>query len=141
MSKDLIRMADNLFSVNPFADLFDFDRHFYFFNRDEKDMHPYDIVRKKDSLVITHKVCGMNKEDLKLTIKTENLRHYIVISGSSKDEVTGKCYSINSRFSYDPDEIDVSKAKIEMKNGLLYIQIPYKAKEELDDTGIQLKIQ
>jgi len=46
-------------------DLFDFDRHFYFFNRDEKDMHPYDVVRKSNSIVITHNVLGIEKEDLK----------------------------------------------------------------------------
>ena len=38
-----IPMALDLF--DPFGDLFDFDRHFYFFNRDEKDMQLYDLVR------------------------------------------------------------------------------------------------
>jgi HSP20 family molecular chaperone IbpA len=122
-------------------DLFDFDKHFYFFNRDEKDMHPYDVIRKKDALILTHNVLGLEKEDIKLTIKTENLKNYIVISGSSKDEVTGKCYSINSRFSYDPNEIDITKATSEMKNGLLYITIPYKAKEEVSDNEIQIEIK
>ena len=139
MSRDLLVPKAPLFDA--FDDLFDFDRHFYFFNRDEKDMHPYDVIRKKDALVLTHNVLGLNKEDIKLTIKTENLKNYIVISGSSKDEVTGKCYSINSRFSYEPNEIDVSKATSEMKNGLLYITIPYKAKEEVSDEGIQIEIK
>ena len=139
MSRDFLVPKAPLFDA--FEDLFDFDRHFYFFNRDEKDMHPYDVIRKKDALILTHNVLGLNKEDIKLTIKTENLRSYIVISGSSKDEVTGKCYSINSRFSYEPNEIDVSKATSEMKNGLLYITIPYKAKEEVSDEGIQIEIK
>ena len=139
MSRDLLVPRAPIFDA--FDDLFDFDRHFYFFNRDEKDMHPYDVIRKKDALILTHNVLGLNKEDIKLTIKTENLRSYIVISGSSKDEVTGKCYSINSRFSYDPNEIDVSKATSEMKNGLLYITIPYKAKEEVSSEGIQIEIK
>ena len=139
MSKDLILPRAPLFDA--FDDLFDFDRHFYFFNRDEKDMHPYDEKKKKDALILTHNVCGMNKEDLKLTIKTENLKHYVVINGTSKDEITGKTYSINSRFSYDPEEVDVSKATSEMKNGLLYITIPYKAKEKLDETSVQIKIK
>jgi HSP20 family molecular chaperone IbpA len=139
MSRDLILPRAPLFDA--FDDLFDFDRHFYFFNRDEKDMHPYDVIRKKDALILTHNVCGMNKEDLKLAIKTENLKHYIVINGTSKDEITGKTYSINSRFSYDPEEVDVSKATSEMKNGLLYITIPYKAKEEVSDNEIQIEIK
>ena len=139
MSNDFLIPRAPMFDA--LDDLFDFDRHFYFFNRDEKDMHPYDVIRKKDALVLTHNVCGMNKEDLKLAIKTENLKHYIVINGTSKDEITGKTYSINSRFSYDPDEVDVSKATSEMKNGLLYITIPYKAKEKLDESSIQIKIK
>ena len=137
--KDLILPREPLFDV--FDNLFDFDRHFYFFNRDEKDMHPYDITRKKDALVMTHNVCGMNKEDLKLSIKTENLKNYIVIEGTSKDEITGKTYSINSRFSYDPNEVDVSKATSEMRNGLLYITIPYLVKQKIDESSIQIKIK
>ena len=94
-------------------DLFDFDRHFYFFNRDEKDMHPYDVVRKSNSIVITHNVLGIEKEDLKITVRTENLKSYLMIAGASKDKITGKTYSVNSRFQYNPDEIDVSKANSE----------------------------
>ena len=45
-SRDLPSLFDNLF---------DFDRHSYFFSREEKDMHPYDITRTKDSLILTHK--------------------------------------------------------------------------------------
>jgi len=141
MSRKLDKMVDGLFNIDPWTDLFDFDRHFYFFNRDEKDMHPYDVVRKDDSIVITHNVLGIEKEDLKVNIKTENLKYFLVISGTSKDKVTGKTYSINSRFQYSPDEIDMSKATSELKNGILYITIPYRAKEHIDETSIQIEIK
>ena len=124
-----------------FDSLFDFDRHSYFFNREEKDMHPYDVTRTKDSLILTHNVLGIAKEDLKVSIKSENLRNYLVIEGSSKDAITGKTYSINSRFSYDSNEIDVSKAESTVRNGILYITIPYKAKEDTKEDGIQIKIK
>ena len=139
MSSNLTRDIPSVFGM--FDDLFDFDRHFYFFNRDEKDMHPYDVVKTQNSLVLTHNVLGLNKEDLKVSVKTENLRHYLVISGTSKDKITGKTYSINSRFAYEPKDIDVSKAESEVKNGILYITIPYKAKEKDADEGIQIKIK
>ena len=84
---------------------------------------------------------GINKEDLKVSIKTENLKHYLVISGTSKDKITGKSYSINSRFAYEPEEVDVSKAESEVKNGILYITIPYKAKEKDKEDGIQIRIK
>lgn len=122
-------------------DLFDFDRHSYFFNRDEKDMHPYDVIRTSNSLILTHNVLGIAKEDLKVSIKSENLKNYLVIEGSSKDKITGKTYSITSRFAYDSNEIDVSKAESTVKNGILYITIPYKAKEETLDEGFQIKIK
>lgn len=125
---------------DAFDYLFDFDRPFYFFNRDEKDMYPYDVIKKEDCLIITHNVCGISKEDLKLTAKTKGSKNYIVISGTTKDEITGKTYSINSRFSYNPNEIDITKVKSEMKNGLLYITIPYKTKEELPKPDIQIEI-
>lgn len=121
--------------------LFDFDRHSYFFSREEKDMHPYDVTRTSNSLILTHNVLGIAKEDLKVSVKTENLKNYLVIEGSSKDKITGKTYTINSRFSYDPAEIDVSKAESTVKNGILYITIPYKAKEEGPEEGFQIKIK
>lgn len=141
MSSNYTRDIPSILDVFNPLDLFDFDRHFYFFNRDEKDMHPYDVIRKKNSLVLTHNVLGIAKEDLKISVRTENLKHYLVIEGSSKDKITGKAYSINSRFAYDPEEIDVSKAESELKNGILYITIPYKAKEDTKEEGIQIKIK
>ncbi len=139
-NKSLDKMINSY--VDSFVDdLFDFDRRSYFFNRDEKDMHPYDIVRTENSLILTHNVLGISKEDLKVSVKTENLEHFLVIEGSSKDKITGKKYSITSRFAYDPEKVDVSKAESELKNGILYITIPYKAKKSVNETGIQIKIK
>lgn len=137
MSKGLDKMVDNY--VNSFVDsLFDFDRHSYFFNREEKDMHPYDVTRRKNSLILTHNVLGIDKEDLKVRVVNENLRYYLVISGSSKDKITGKTYSINSRFAYNPEEVEVSKAESELKNGILYITIPYKEMSTDAEGSIQI---
>lgn len=113
---------------NPFG----FDRSFYNFNREEKDMHPYSILNNKEKKIvtITHNVLGINKEDIKLSKKTEDRITYIVINGKSKDEVTGKTYSVNSRFSVDEKSLDLSKVKSTLKNGLLYITIPYKEVKE-----------
>lgn len=110
---------------------FDWDRNFYNFNRDEKDMHPYSIVNKDNEIIIIHNVLGINKENLKLSKKIENHNTFIVIEGKTKDNITGKEYSINSRFSIDDSQLNMSKAESTTKNGLLYITIPYsKAKEE-----------
>lgn len=111
-------------------DPFDFDKKFYNFNREEKDMHPYSILNKEDATVLTHNVLGLNKEDIQLSKKRENGVAYIVIAGKTTDEVTGKTYSINSRFSVDENKVDLSKVSSTMKNGLLYITIPYKKEDK-----------
>lgn len=121
---------DNTFSNFFLDDFFDFDKKFYNFKREEKDMTPYDIIKKDGKLIMTHNVLGIAKEDLKVSKKVENGTPYISISGSTKDEITGKTYSVNSRFSYNPTEIDISKATSELKNGLIYITIPYKTEKE-----------
>lgn len=121
---------DNTFSNFFLDDFFDFDKKFYNFKREEKDMTPYDIIKKDGKLIMTHNVLGIAKEDLKVSKKIENGTPYISISGSTKDEITGKTYSVNSRFSYNPTEIDISKATSELKNGLIYITIPYKTEKE-----------
>lgn len=111
-------------------DPFDFDKNFYNFNREEKDMHPYSILNKEDATILTHNVLGLNKEDIQLSKKKENGVAYIVIAGKTTDEVTGKTYSINSRFSVDENKVDLSKVSSTMKNGLLYITIPYKKEDK-----------
>ena len=62
---------DNFFDLildGPFT----WDKNAYKFNRTEKDMHPYSVVDGKETLVIVHNVLGVDKKDLKLTIKNEN---------------------------------------------------------------------
>lgn len=138
MSRDLFLQRAPLFDA--FDDLFDFDRDFYRFNRDEKDMHPYDIINKENEIIITHNVLGIAKEDLNISVKTIKNKNYIVISGTTKDKITDKSYTINSRFEYNPNEIDVSKATSELINGILYITIPYQNKD-IQNKDIQINIK
>lgn len=124
-------MANNKDLLNLFLNPFDWDRDFYWFNRDEKDMHPYSIKTTEKEITVVHNVLGINKEDLNVSIKVENHIPYIVIEGKTKDAVTEKEYSVNSRFSMDESKMDLSKITLSMNNGLLYIVIPFKAKEQI----------
>lgn len=110
---------------------FDWDKKSYKFNREEKDMHPYSIIKNDKETIITHNVLGINKEDLKLTRKNENGDSYIVIEGRTKDELTNKEYSVSSRFALDESQLDLSGIKSSVKNGLLYIVIPNKKDKKL----------
>ena len=121
-------MAENFLDLDIFNP-FDFDRDFYKFNRIEKDMNPYSIKQTDEGIILIHNVLGINKEDLKISTKRENHTNLIIIEGKTKDEVTGREYSINSRFSVD-DNVDLKSAKTSMKNGLLYISIKYKEAKE-----------
>lgn len=121
-------MAKNFLDLDIFNP-FDFDRDFYKFNRIEKDMNPYSIKQTDEGIILIHNVLGINKEDLKISTKRENHTNLIIIEGKTKDEVTGREYSINSRFSVD-DSVDLKSAKPSMKNGLLYISIKYKEAKE-----------
>jgi HSP20 family molecular chaperone IbpA len=119
-------MSIGLDLFNPF----DWDRGFYKFDRSEKDMNPYSIYNKEGEIVLVHNILGINKEDLKISTKTENHTSFIVIEGKSKDEITEKEYSINSRFSFDRSKLSVENATCSIKNGLLYITIPYKVEKQ-----------
>lgn len=117
---------------------FDFDRDFYNFKRNEKDMNPYSIIRnpEKGETILVHNVLGINKEDLDISIKTENGRKVLYITGETKDDSTGQSYSINSRFSLSDFE-KIKDIVSECKNGLLYITIKNEVVKKIDEPKTQ----
>lgn len=123
MSKEFDILVDNLF--NPF----DWDKKTYKFNREEKDMHPYSIKNNEKEVIITHNILGIDKQDLKITNEIENGISFILIKGKTKDSITGKEYSVDSRFALDDTQLDLTGIKAMAKNGLLYVTIPTKEKE------------
>ena len=126
IDKDLDCIISNF--INPF----DWDKTLYKFNRAEKDMNPYSIVNKKDEVIIIHNILGIDKKDLKLQVKVENHKRYLIIEGRTKDEITEKEYSISSSFEVDDRNLDMKKAKITVDRGLLFIRIPLK-KEKIEE--------
>lgn len=121
---------DNLFNFDDLFNSFDWDKKNYRFNRDEKDMHPYSIINKETEVIIVHNILGINKKDLKVSLTKENGSTYILIEGETKDELTEKKYSINSRFFINADKLDIKNITSVTKDGLLYITIPVKLEEE-----------
>lgn len=124
--------------MNLILSPFNWDKNSYWFNRDEKDMNPYSIKTTKENITIVHNVLGINKDDLNVSIKTENRVPYIVIEGKTKDAITEKEYSINSRFSIDEAQMDLSKTYLAMNNGLLYITIPFKKSKVAQDKKLEI---
>lgn len=126
-NRDFDILIDSLFP-------FDWDKKNYKFNREEKDMHPYSIKNTEKEVLITHNILGIDKKDLKITNESENGTTFILIEGKTKDTITGKEYSINSRFALDETQLDLTNVKATAKNGLLYITIPKKRKENKKET-------
>ena len=109
---------DNFFDLildGPFT----WDKNAYRFNRTEKDMHPYSVVNGKETLVIVHNVLGVDKKDLKLTIKNENEEYNNMSAflspcihlndrtdhqhtGSCRSDATGKQCSKRQKAHIDP---------------------------------------
>ena len=123
LNEDFNILIDSLFPS------FDWDKKNYKFNREEKDMHPYSIKTGEKEVLITHNILGIDKKDLKITTESENGVTFILIKGKTKDTITNKEYSINSRFNININELDLTGIKATAKNGLLYITIPTKKKE------------
>lgn len=118
-----------------------FDKTFYRFDRWEKDMNPYSVKydEKQGKAILSHNILGIDKKDLSIAIKVENRKNYLVISGKTVDEVTGKEYSISSRF-YISEDYDTDNIEAEAKNGLVYITIPYK-KEVLENKNKTINVK
>jgi HSP20 family molecular chaperone IbpA len=122
-------MSDLDLLIDTFFPL-DWDKKAYSFNREEKDMHPYSVSQNDKATIITHNIVGIDKADLKISTEYVNGVAQIIITGKTKDSITGKEYSINSKFTLDENKLDLSKIKATVKNGLLYITIPNKIKKE-----------
>lgn len=118
---------------------FDWDRDFYNFRREEKDMHPYSIVSKDNKTILVHNVVGIKKEDLKVSIKTENHYQILYITGKTKDDITGQEYAINSRFTLKKSGI--KEITSEVKNGLLYITIQYEEPEKTEPKVKEIEVK
>lgn len=112
--------------------LFDFDREFYRFTRNLKDMYPYEIIRRDNDneVIVVHNVVGLSKDDIKISVDRDNEYDYLVIAGERKNEVTDKIYKVDSRFIINLDDIDSNGVEYKVEDGLLYIYIKFKTPEK-----------
>lgn len=113
---------------NFLFNLLDWDRDFYSFNRNIKDLYPYEIVKKENQSTIVFNALGISKNNIKVTFDKIKGTDYLVISGEQKNEVTNKTYSVNGRFSIDANEIKNIDWKVQ--DGLLYVNVYFKQAEK-----------
>ena len=98
---------------------------------EEKD---HIILNKETKTTIVKNVTGIEKKDLKVSLIEKNKDCYITIVGQTKDETTGKTYSVDETFAIDPTQLDLTTIKSFVKNGLLYITIFNKVLKENNKT-------
>lgn len=108
-----------------------FDRPFYRFQRNLKDIYPYEIVKEDGQSIIVHNVVGLGKEDINIKLERDGEYDYLVISGEKKNETTNKIYKVDSRFVINLKRLDKKGIEWEVKDGLLYVYINYKKPEEV----------
>lgn len=113
---------------NLFFNFLDWDKDFYSFTRSTKDMYPYEIIRKEKECTIVFNALGISKDNIQVTTDKVRGAEYIVISGEEKNDVTGKSYSVNGRFSVDASEINSIEWNV--KDGLLYVHVYFKQAEK-----------
>jgi len=103
-----------------------------------------DMKDKKDEFIITAEVPGMTENDIKITIKENQL----VISGEKKveedhDEESYHCcertYGKFERVLLLPTEINTEKAEAKVKDGILAIKLPKAEKVKPKEITISAK--
>jgi len=103
---------------------------------------PIDIIEENDNYIVVIDLPGVEPEDIKVVGYDE----YIEISGVKKPVFSGN-YLLMERFSgkfkrkiYFRQNVDISRAVAQLKNGVLIIKIP-KSKERIKFTSTTILIR
>lgn len=107
------------------------DKKGYRFNRNEKDMYPYSIIKNENEMILVHNVLGIDKKDLHVKMAEKEGKKVLKINGKTENKITKNSYSVNSEFVLNISH-DIKEIKSVLENGLLYITIKYEKSKEKD---------
>ena len=108
----------------PFSDFFWFDDSAYRFNRPMLERQGWYSKEKDGRLLVLLNVLGINEDDWNIEVTpADNGREAISISGTTKDEVFDKEFSVNMNFLVAKP---MEEIKTSMKNGFLVLNITFK---------------
>ena len=108
----------------PFSDFFWFDDSAYRFNRPMLERQGWYSKEKDGRLLVLLNVLGINEDDLNIEVTpADNGREAISVSGTTKDEVFDKEFSVNMNFLVAKP---MEEIKTSMKNGFLVLDITFK---------------
>ncbi len=109
-----------------------FDRPFYRFQRELKDIYPYEVVRKDNQIILVHNVVGLGRNDINIKLERDERYDYLVISGEKKNDITNKIDKVDSRFKINLKQLDKDGIEWKVEDGLLYIYITYQKPKQLE---------
>lgn len=115
-----------------------FDRPFYRFQRELKDIYPYEVIKKDNQIILVHNVVGLGKNDINIKLERDERYDYLVISGEKKNEITNKIDKVDSRFKINLKQLDKDGIEWRVEDGLLYIYITYQ-KPKQSEVNIRYK--
>ena len=115
-----------------------FDRPFYRFQRELKDIYPYEVIKKDNQIILVHNVVGLGKNDINIKLERDERYDYLVISGEKKNEITNKIDKVDSRFKINLKQLDKDGIEWRVEDGLLYIYITYQ-KPKQSEINIRYK--
>jgi len=125
---------DSFFDTSFFDDFFDSD-FFPILRVNTLHSNPKSIIEKDDSFVLRFKVPGIKKEDLNVSVDTNNV---LTIKFNRNENIEDKEYcdfiykNIEQKvYSYSLDDsiLDIEKIESKLEDGILTIKIPKKIKE------------
>ena len=122
---------------NPFEELLRFS--------DSRAWAPaIDVVETKESLRVQAEIPGLNKEDMRVSVRSNTL----IIEGEKKQEKdvreggsvrTERTYGSFYRSFTLPENVEASSAKANYKNGVLELVFPKKKDTEAKQIDVEVK--
>ena len=96
----------------------------YAYHRPIFDSKPYQVIKKEKQATIVFNALGIKADDIKISVDNERNVDYLVIDGESKNDATGKTYSVSGKFVVDAE--DIEKIDWKAEDGVLVIDVFFK---------------
>jgi len=99
----------------------------------------YEKYEKDYATIFTFDINGINQEDLVITRTSKNGKNEIKVKGTTTDTIVQKTHTIDKSLILPHNNYDLKLIYSTIKNGILYITVPFKKYEEVNEI-VNIKI-